>query len=77
MARGKDIMIPPHGYQVLQGTHVLQSAAVIHSFRPHMHMRGKVMTMTAIYPDGRKEVLSQVNKYNHNWQIAYIYADEV
>ena len=77
MARGQDIMIPPHGYQVLQGTHVLQSPAVIHSFRPHMHMRGKVMTMTAIYPDGRNEVLSQVNKYNHNWQIAYIYADEV
>ena len=34
------------------------------------------MTMEAIYPDGRKEVLSQVNKYNHNWQLSYIYADE-
>jgi hypothetical protein len=77
MARGQDILIPPHGYQVLEGTHVLQSPAIIHSFRPHLHMRGKVMTMTAIFPDGRKEVLSQVNKYNHNWQISYIYADEV
>ena len=77
MARGQDIVIPPHGYQVLQGTHVLSSPAVIHSYRPHMHMRGKVMTMEAIYPDGRREVLSQVNKYNHNWQISYLYADEV
>lgn len=76
MARGQDIVIPPHGYQVLQGTHVLDSAAIIHSYRPHMHMRGRVMTMEAIYPDGRKEVLSQVDKYNHNWQISYIYADE-
>jgi len=76
MARGQDIVIPPHGYQVLQGTHVLDSPAIIHSYRPHMHMRGRVMTMEAIYPDGRKEVLSQVNKYNHNWQISYIYADE-
>lgn len=76
MARGQDIVIPPHGYQVLQGTHVLQSPAVIHSYRPHLHMRGRVMTMEAILPDGRKEVLSQVDKYNHNWQVSYIYADE-
>ena len=41
-----------------------------------MHMRGRVMTMEAIYPDGRKEVLSQVDRYNHNWQISYIYTDE-
>jgi hypothetical protein len=39
-------------------------------------MRGKVMSMEAIYPDGRKEVLSQVDKYNHNWQISYLYAEE-
>ena len=76
MARGQDIVIPPHGYQVLQGTHVLHAPAVIHSYRPHLHMRGKVMTMEAILPDGRKEVLSQVNKYNHNWQISYLYADD-
>ena len=77
MARGQDIVIPPHGYQVLQGTHRIDAPAVIHSYRPHLHMRGKVMTMEAIYPDGRKEVLSQVNNYDHNWQIAYIYEDDV
>ena len=77
MARGQDIVIPPHSYQVLQGTHRLDAPAVIHSYRPHLHMRGKVMTMEAIYPDGKKEVLSQVNNYDHNWQIAYIYEDDV
>lgn len=77
MARGQDIIIPPYGYQVLQGTYVLDSPAIIHSYRPHLHMRGKVMSMEAIYPDGRKEVLNQVNKYNHNWQIAYLYEDDV
>lgn len=77
MARGQDILIPPHGYQVLHGTHVLQNPAVIQSFRPHLHMRGKLMSMEAIYPDGSKEVLSEVNKYNHNWQISYIFADHV
>ena len=77
MARGQDIVIPPHGYPVLQGSHRLDAPAVIHSYRPHLHMRGKVMTMEAIYPDGKKEVLSQVNNYDHNWQIAYIYEDDV
>ena len=77
MARGQDIVIPPHGYQVLQGTHRLDAPAVIHSYRPHLHMRGRVMTMEAIYPDGKKEVLSQVNNYDHNWQIAYMYEDDV
>lgn len=75
MPRGQDILIPPNGYQVLQGTHFLKAPATIHSFRPHLHMRGRVMTMEALYPDGRKEVLSQVNNYDHNWQISYIYED--
>lgn len=74
--RGQDIVIAPNSYQVLQGTHVLESPAIIHSFRPHLHMRGKVMTMEAIYPDGRKETINQVNKYDHNWQIAYQYSEE-
>jgi hypothetical protein len=73
--RGQDILIPPHGYQVLQGVHKLESAAVLHSVRPHMHTRGKTMTLEAIYPDGTKEVLSQINNYDHNWQNTYTYAD--
>ena len=31
------------------------------------------MSMEAIYPDGRREVLSSVDQYNHWWQIAYVY----
>jgi hypothetical protein len=74
--RGQDILIPPHGYQVLSGIHKLESAAVIHSVRAHMHTRGKTMTLEAIYPDGRKEVLSQINNYDHNWQNTYTFADD-
>lgn len=73
--RAGDILIPPHGHLVLEGTHVLPQAAVIESFRPHMHMRGVEMSMEAIYPDGRREVLSNVDRYNHNWQIAYQFAE--
>ena len=53
-SRGADILIPPHSYQVLQGVTVLDSPAVVYSFRPHMHARGKELSMEAIYPDGEE-----------------------
>ncbi len=75
MPRGGDILIPPHGVQVLQGVHVLRRPTLISSFRPHMHMRGKEMSMEAIYPDGRREMLSKVSDYRHIWQLSYQYAE--
>jgi mono/diheme cytochrome c family protein len=76
MPRGGDILIPPGGQQVLQGVHVIDEPTLVSSFRPHMHMRGKEMSMEAIYPDGRREVLSKVGNYKHNWQISYQFAPD-
>jgi hypothetical protein len=41
------------------------------SLFPHMHLRGKAMTFTAVYPDGRKEILLDVPKYSFDWQLFY------
>jgi hypothetical protein len=41
------------------------------SMHPHMHMRGKDMTYTAIYPDGRSEIILRVPKYDFGWQTDY------
>lgn len=38
---------------------------------PHMHVRGKDFTYTAVYPDGHSEVVLQVSKYDFNWQLLY------
>ncbi|MBI3209637.1 MAG: thiol-disulfide isomerase [Candidatus Solibacter usitatus] len=38
---------------------------------PHMHVRGKDFKYTAVYPDGREEVLLSVPKYDFNWQLLY------
>ena len=38
---------------------------------PHMHARGKDMTYTLEYPDGRKEVVLSVPHYDFNWQLGY------
>ena len=45
------------------------------SMTPHMHVRGKDMTYTAKYPDGRTEVLLRVPKYDFNWQHSYELAE--
>jgi hypothetical protein len=41
------------------------------TMHPHMHLRGKDMTYTAIYPDGRREILLSVPKYDFGWQTDY------
>ena len=38
---------------------------------PHMHLRGKDMTYVLEYPDGRKETVLSVPKYDFNWQLGY------
>jgi len=38
---------------------------------PHMHVRGKDMTYTLEYPDGRKQVILNVPHYDFNWQLGY------
>jgi hypothetical protein len=47
------------------------------TLHPHMHLRGKDMTYTAIYPDGRREVLLRVPKYDFGWQTDYWLAEPV
>jgi hypothetical protein len=38
---------------------------------PHMHLRGKDMKYTLIYPDGRNEVVLNVPRFDFEWQLAY------
>ena len=37
----------------------------------HMHVRGKDATVTLEYPDGRKEVVLRIPRYDFNWQLGY------
>ena len=74
-ATGDDLDIPPGEIAVTQDFHLLRWPSRLENYQPHMHMRGKAMSMAALYPDGRKEILSQVNNFQWNWHINYIYAD--
>ena len=75
VSRGSELDIPPNEVAMTQNFYVMQAPARIENFQPHMHMRGKAMSVEAIYPDGRKEVLSAVNNFQWNWHVNYIYAD--
>jgi hypothetical protein len=77
VSRGSELDIPPGEVAMTQNFYVLQAPARIENFQPHMHMRGKAMSLEAIYPDGRKEVLSAVNNFQWKWHVNYIYADHV
>jgi hypothetical protein len=49
----------------------------IDSLHPHMHVRGKDFKYTLIYPDGTSKVLLSVPKWDFNWQLTYVFKEEV
>ena len=48
---------------------------ILYALLPHMHLRGKSFRFEATYPDGRREVLLDVPRYEFDWQNAYILDD--
>src|SRR6266496_2056116 len=68
--------IAPNQVTTTESFVTLRENARIENFQAHMHLRGKGMSMEALYPDGRREMLSQVTDFNFNWHNMYIYADD-
>jgi hypothetical protein len=48
---------------------------LVYNFMPHSHLRGKHGRMSAVFPDGREEILLNVPKYDFNWQTVYEYRE--
>ena len=69
--------IPANSITTHQAYARLTKAARIISFQPHMHLRGRAMTLEAILPDGAREVLGAVDRFDFGTQIAYIFEDDV
>ena len=77
VSRDSQLDIAPGEVAMTQNFYVMPAPGRLENFQPHMHMRGKAMSVEAIYPDGRKEVLSAVNRFQWNWHVNYIYANDV
>jgi hypothetical protein len=73
--RALDIL--PNQITTTESFVVLKQNARIENFQAHLHLRGKGMSMEAIYADGRREMLSQISDFNFNWHMMYIYDDDV
>ena len=87
MGDTQDLDIPAGQISRHDGYFRLPQPALVASFQPHMHNRGKAMCMEVIYPDtatntarpgpARTETLSCVSNYQFGWHITYPYKDEV
>jgi peroxiredoxin len=55
----------------IEASHTFREDVHLVAFMPHMHLRGKDFRYEAHYPDGRKEILLSVPRYNFNWQTLY------
>lgn len=71
-----ELDIPPNSLVETQGFHVLRQPSRLENFQPHMHLRGKAMSLEAILPDGTTRMINFVNNFNFNWMNNYIYTDE-
>jgi mono/diheme cytochrome c family protein len=66
------ISLPPHDpHYRAESTLRFRADARVLSFTPHMHWRGKDYRYEVIYPDGRKETVLSVPRWDFNWQNVY------
>ena len=72
-----ELEVPPNTVVRTDGYFRLARNARIDTFQPHMHMRGKGMTLEAINLDNTTTILSSVDHFDFNWHINYVYDDDV
>src|SRR5205809_4542817 len=65
----RNLDIPPESTYVSQNFIPLRQAGRVENFQPHMHLRGKAMSMEAILPNGQTMMLSNVDRFNFNWHL--------
>ena len=74
--RGRIPNIPPNvDNWEISGEVTLKEAITLYAFAPHMHLRGKDIKYTLVWPDGRQQVLLDVPKFDFNWQLHYELAE--
>jgi peroxiredoxin/mono/diheme cytochrome c family protein len=73
----RGICIPPHAedYKREATMSAYKHDLNVLSFMPHMHLRGKSFSYEAIYPDGKREMLLDVPRFDFNWQTCYELAE--
>lgn len=75
-AANRRIDVPPHANDYrLEASHRFAQDGLLLAMFPHMHLRGKSFRFEAIKPDGQREILLDVPRYDFGWQNAYVLAE--
>ncbi len=59
------------GHYPVSSVRTLEHASTGVGMFSHMHLRGKDMVFTALYPDGQRETLLAIPNYSFDWQMGY------
>lgn len=51
------------------------AAAELYAAQIHAHYRGYASKLTAVYPDGKEQILINMPHYDFNWQREYVFKD--
>lgn len=62
---------------VIKASYRFDEDKILRHMLPHMHLRGKSFQFFARFPDGRRELLLDVPRYDFNWQIQYELAEPI
>lgn len=72
------ITLPPHHpHYRAEATLRLPADARLLSLVPHMHWRGKNYRYEVIYPDGKRETILSVPRWDFNWQNVYRFKEPI
>lgn len=72
VAGQRRFLVPPGAKEhMLRGEQLVERDAYLYEMTPHMHFRGKHMSFSVEYPNGKTEQLLSVPKYDFNWQFNY------
>jgi len=75
IAENRDLVIPP-GEADAEHTafYCVKRDAMLYNIGPHMHLRGTRFRFQLLYPDGHRETILNIPRYDFNWQIGHVFA---
>ena len=66
-----DFEIPPGVVHTTMAKYVFEKDSYLFDMSPHMHLRGQSFKFEALYPNGKRETLLSVPRYDFKWQHTY------
>jgi hypothetical protein len=64
-------ILPGADNQRFQVGSTFKKDTLVWNLTPHMHLRGKSFEYQAVYPDGKRETILSVPRYDFGWQASY------